>query len=134
MGDVEADDPDEAALRQESERITQLLDDLGEIGGAPVLRRAEELVARLVHLYGTGLGRLLRILGGLDGDRLDDATKARLHADPLVSSLLVLHGLHPVPEAAHEFDPGPGASGRSTSASASGLVQIDLTRRPTKSG
>jgi hypothetical protein len=110
-----------ADLRREGDRIAQLIDDLGAIAGAPVRQRVEELVRSLMHLYGTGLGNLLRILGGDDG-RIDDATRARLHADPLLSSLLVLHGLHPDPAATHELDPGPAP------APAAGLVQIDLTR------
>ena len=120
------DGGEEAALRHEGERIAQLIDDLGEIGGAPVQQRLEELVQRLIHLYGAGLGRLLRILGG---DRPDEATRARLRADPLVSSLLVLHGIHPVPEAARDFDPAsPPAQG------AERLVQIDLRRHASKPG
>jgi hypothetical protein len=108
-------------LRREADRIAQLIDDLGTIAGAPVRQRVEELVRRLIHLYGTGFASLLQILGGDGG--LDDATRARLHADPLVSSLLVLHGLHPDPDAAREFDPGPAPP-----APAEGLVQIDLAR------
>jgi hypothetical protein len=115
-------------LRREGDRIAQLIDDVGAIAGAPVRQRVEELVRRLMHLYGTGLGSLLRIvvLAG-DGQRLDDATRARLHADPLLSSLLVLHGLHPDPEAAHDFDPGPEPA-PSPPVPAGGLVQIDLAR------
>jgi hypothetical protein len=66
---------------------------------------------------------MLAILGG---DRLDDATTARLVGDPLVSSLLVLHDIHPAPMAAREYDPGPSQS--EAPAAASGLVQIDLGR------
>jgi hypothetical protein len=133
-GSGQADDTD---LRREGERIAQLIDDLGAIAGAPVRQRVEELVGRLVHLYGTGLAHLLRILGG-DAQRVDDATRARLHADPLVSSLLVLHGLHPDPDAGRDFDPGPAPAAEPaprTTASASGLVQIDLGRsRAAKEG
>jgi hypothetical protein len=147
--------PDEAELRREGERIAELIDDLGTIAGAPVRERAHELVQRLVHLYGSGLGRLLQILGG---ERADADTRARLLADPLVSSLLVLHDIHPAPEAA-SFDPGPwegpeppalapageagprsspgspgpAGPGRAAGASRSVLVQIDLARsRPVK--
>ena len=112
------DDGDE--LRREGERIAQLIEDLATIAGAPVRQRVEELVRRLMHLYGTGLANLLRILGGDDG-RIDDAARARLHADPLLSSLLVLHDLHPDPDAARAYDPGaPPAP--------ADLVQIDLAR------
>jgi hypothetical protein len=121
---------DEGELRREGDRIAQLIDDLGAMAGLPVRQRVEELVQRLVHLYGTGLERLMQILGG---DRLDDDARARLCADPLVSSLLVLHGLHPVAEAVQEYDPGPDPAappprGGSAPPAAAGLVQIDLTR------
>jgi hypothetical protein len=108
-------------LRREGDRIAQLIDDLATIAGAPVRQRVEELVRRLMHLYGTGLANLLQILAGQG--RIDDATRARLHADPLLSSLLVLHGLHPDPDAARAYDPGPAPD-----APAPGLVQIDLAR------
>jgi hypothetical protein len=116
------DDADEATLRREGERIAALIDDLGDIGGAPVRQRLEELVQRLIHLYGAALGRLLHILGG---DRPDPEVRARLQADPLVSSLLVLHGIHPVPEAGPAWDPDPTGAPR---APADGLVQIDRRR------
>ena len=120
-----------ADLRREGDRIAELIDDLGAMAGAPVRQRVEELVRALMHLYGTGLGSLLRILGGDDG-RIDDATRARLHADPLLSSLLVLHGLHPDPVAAHDFDPGPAPAPPAPPGGlvqpAGGLVQIDLAR------
>jgi hypothetical protein len=124
---------DAAELRQESERIAQLIDDLGAIGGAPVRQRTEELVRRLVHLYGAGLAHLLRILGGDQAQPLDEAARARIRADALLSSLLVLHGLHPDPEAAREVDPGPDPAAAPPRPH-SGLVQIDLGRsRPAKS-
>jgi hypothetical protein len=120
---------DDAELRREGERIAQLIDDLGALGGAPVRQRVEELVARLVHLYGAGLGNLLHILGG---ERLDEGVRARLRDDALVSSLLVLHGIHPDPEAAGAaYDPGldPAAAAAPASGrTAAGLVQIDLAR------
>jgi hypothetical protein len=118
---------DDAELRREGERIAQLIDDLGALGGAPVRQRVEELVARLVHLYGAGLGNLLHILGG---ERLDAAARARLQGDALVSSLLVLHGIHPDPEAAGAYDPGPdpAAAAPASGRGPAGLVQIDLAR------
>jgi hypothetical protein len=120
-------DEDDGGLRREGERIAQLIEDVGAMAGAPVRQRVEELVRRLMHLYGAGLGKLLRTVGGEDLQRLDDGTRARLNADPLLSSLLVLHGLHPDPDAARAFDPGPDPAAPPAAAS-SGLVQIDLGR------
>ncbi|HVX94916.1 MAG TPA: hypothetical protein VHK47_08400 [Polyangia bacterium] len=120
---AEADEAtDDGELRRESDRIVQLIEDLGAMAGAPVRQRAEELAQRLVHLYGAGLERLMSIWEATGRSAEADA---RLHADPLVSSLLVLHDLHPVAAAARDYDLGPGA-GRA--APPSGLVQIDLSR------
>ena len=117
----------EEELRREGERIAQLIEDLGAMAGAPVRQRVEEVVRRLMHLYGTGLANLLRIVGGERLQRLDDATRARLRADALLSSLLVLHGIHPDRDAAREYDPGPDQAAPPPGGP-SGLVQIDLGR------
>jgi hypothetical protein len=55
---------------------------------------AEELVRQLMHLYGAGLARLMEVAYDHD-PAAATAWFDRLAADPLVSSLLVLHGLHP---------------------------------------
>ncbi|HEX3904467.1 MAG TPA: hypothetical protein VH853_16635 [Polyangia bacterium] len=114
---------DDAELRREGERIAQLIDDLATIGGEPVRERAEELVRRLIHLYGAGLAALMQIFG----DRLDDSAKARVTADPLVSSLLLLHGVHPDPGAARALDPGPEREPPTSQQPVAGLIQIDLS-------
>jgi Fe-S cluster biogenesis protein NfuA len=67
-------------------RIETLLDRLASRGDG-ARDEAEELVAVLVELYGTGLARVVALLG-------DDAV--RLAGDELVSALLVLHGVHPL--------------------------------------
>ena len=55
--------------------------------------RAEELVRLVADLYGAGLERILTILH--EAGRLDDDMLAALAADDLVSSLLLVHDLHP---------------------------------------
>ena len=136
--DDSRDDAGDEDLRREGDRIAHLIDDLAVVGCAPVKQRVEELVGRLLHLYGSGLARLLAMLStGSGAAALDEATGARLRADPLLSSLLVLHGLHPDPDAAREFDPGPAPAAPTPAAPspAGGLVQIDLGRsRGAKSG
>jgi Fe-S cluster biogenesis protein NfuA/nitrite reductase/ring-hydroxylating ferredoxin subunit len=75
-------------------RIEQLLEASAAAGPA-ARERAEELVRLVVDLYGAGLERLLDIAyecGALTEDLL-----AALAADDLVSSLLLVHGLHPYP-------------------------------------
>jgi hypothetical protein len=117
---------DDAELRREGDRIAQLIDDLSTVGGEPVRQRAEELVRRLVHLYGAGLAGLMGIFGA---GGLGETTKAQLAAHPLVSSLLLLHGLHPDPGAAQSLDPDARSPPSETpQPGAPTLVQIDLAR------
>lgn len=74
------------------DRIELLLEASAAAG--PVAReRAEELVRLVVELYGAGLERLLEL--AYDAGALDDDLLATLAADELVSSLLLVHGLHP---------------------------------------
>lgn len=86
---MSAPGPDFAAT---GDRIELLLEASAAAG--PVAReRAEELVRLVVDLYGAGLERVLETVhaaGVLDATLLD-----RLAADELVSSLLLVHGLHP---------------------------------------
>jgi hypothetical protein len=77
---------------REGERIARLLEEIEATAGPGTWRKVEELVRRLVTLYGDGLRRVLALArqqGALDPARLCD--------DELVSSLLLLHGLHPLP-------------------------------------
>jgi Fe-S cluster biogenesis protein NfuA/nitrite reductase/ring-hydroxylating ferredoxin subunit len=74
------------------ERIEHLLEASSAAG--PIAReRSEELVRLVVELYGAGLERVLELAhaaGALSDDLLES-----LAADELVSSLLLVHGLHP---------------------------------------
>jgi hypothetical protein len=83
----------DSELHQEAKRIEQLLEDVKAIAGGPAWQRVEELVQRLVRLYGAGLERLMDHLAR--SGRLDEALAARLASDELLASLLLLHGLHP---------------------------------------
>lgn len=72
-----------------TERIQRLTAEL-ERQPDPALRRlAEDLAASVLELHGEGLERLLATL--------DDDARERLAEDGVVSSLLMIHGLHPVP-------------------------------------
>lgn len=111
---------EDSDLRRESERIAQLIEDLGALAGAPVRQRAEELVQRLIHLYGEGLRRLMDIFVARP---LDEATRARLRADALLSSLLVLHDLHPDEDTPLDHD-----SGTDPAIASAGLVHVGFAR------
>jgi Fe-S cluster biogenesis protein NfuA/nitrite reductase/ring-hydroxylating ferredoxin subunit len=73
-------------------RIDALLD-ASASGGAIARERAEELVRLVADLYGAGLERMLDVL--FDMGRLDDEALAALADDELISSLLLVHNLHP---------------------------------------
>lgn len=71
-------------------RVEELLAELRTRAGPESAEVAEELVTCLVRLYGAGLERIMRITSG------DSKLQARLIADQLVESLLLVHDLHPL--------------------------------------
>jgi Fe-S cluster biogenesis protein NfuA len=72
---------------QAGRRVEEVLDRLAATGDREVAAAAEELVRVLMDFYGGGLARIVELL--------DAGPLAKLLGDELVSSLLVLHGLHP---------------------------------------
>jgi hypothetical protein len=81
-------------LRAESAQIESLLAEIRELVPLPAWQRVEQVLCRVVALYAGGLSRVLAHARDADADRgrLDDL----LCEDDLVSSLLALHGMHPV--------------------------------------
>jgi Fe-S cluster biogenesis protein NfuA/nitrite reductase/ring-hydroxylating ferredoxin subunit len=81
-------------VQQVGDQIEELLAALTARGQGPA---AEELVRLLVGLYGDGLAHIMAVLaeGGMAEDG-DPGMLDRLTDDPLVESLLLLHGLHPL--------------------------------------
>jgi hypothetical protein len=77
------------------DRVAQLLEDVRSMVGPSAWQRVEELVQRLLELYGAGLERVVDHAVAVEGAR--GALAERLRRDALVSSLLALHGLHPSP-------------------------------------
>ncbi len=78
---------EQPSVREVSERIEALLDDLGSSAPPAVMGRVEELLQCVMGLYGAGLERVLESVG-------PDAVR-RLADDELVGNLLVLNDLHP---------------------------------------
>lgn len=78
--------------RSTGERIDTLIAASGS-GGAVARERSEELVRLVADFYGAGLERLLDLVH--EQGRLDDGVLAALAGDELVSSVLLVHGLHP---------------------------------------
>lgn len=90
MTDIAAADTDR--LVEVGERIERVLEH-GD-PSRPVARdEARDLLRLVTDLYGAGLERLLAIAD--ETGALDDALLSRIAADPLVGSLLLVHGLHP---------------------------------------
>jgi Fe-S cluster biogenesis protein NfuA len=77
-------------LRGVGERIEALLGELRSHADPRVTQGVEEAVGLVARIHGAGLARVLALAGD------DGAFLARLAADELVASLLVLHGLHPL--------------------------------------
>ena len=129
MSELSVDPLDAAAC---GERIEALLEASAAHG--PVAReRAEELVRLIVELYGAGLERVLEIVH--DAGVLDDDLLAALANDQLVSSLLLVHDLHPygvqdrVERALEAVRPYLGSHGgdvRLTGVTDDGVVRLQL--------
>jgi Fe-S cluster biogenesis protein NfuA len=94
--DKQVDQRAENELRAAGDRIEVLMGELAAASPA-VQAKAEELVRLLMQLYGAGLDRILSIIEEMDeAGAAASPVFARLAADDLVSSLLVLHDLHPL--------------------------------------
>jgi len=84
---------DEKDFQQRVQKIGGLVHDLETIADPASRSAAKELVQLLMELHGTGLERILEIIfqSGDSGPQIIDD----LGQDQLVSSLLILYGLHP---------------------------------------
>ncbi len=85
-----ADDKD---IRQRVERIGALVDEIEGIADPAIRASTRQLVQLIMELHGTGLDRMLEILA--NGGEPGMAFIEQLGRDSVVSSLLVLYGLHP---------------------------------------
>lgn len=85
--------PDDKDFQTKVQRIGELVSDLENISDPESRASAKTLVQLLLDLHSVGLERVMEIVVGSDqGQRTID----ELGRDPLVSSLLVLYGLHPL--------------------------------------
>lgn len=89
-------DPATLDAREHDRRIERLLAEAEAASGPVAWPRVEALVTALVDLYGRGLARILAHAREAAGSASADLDE-QLQRDELVASLLVLHGLHPVP-------------------------------------
>jgi Fe-S cluster biogenesis protein NfuA len=83
----------EKDFRERVQQMAELAADLEHISDEKIRASAKELVHLLMELHGSGLERIMETVfaAGESGAAIID----KLSREPLVSSLLVLHGLHP---------------------------------------
>ncbi len=87
--------PQEVQGRQHpAARLDALVQEVAEFSDPRARATAEELVQTLVDMYGEGLERLLEITAELNASGLELIDT--FASDELLSSLFLLHGLHPV--------------------------------------
>jgi Fe-S cluster biogenesis protein NfuA/nitrite reductase/ring-hydroxylating ferredoxin subunit len=85
---------DDTAGRERVARVEALLEEVEGLGDPLAREKANEVAQALLELYGAGLERMVQAIAEHDGDgRLAEA----FAGDELVSHLLLLHDLHPVP-------------------------------------
>jgi Fe-S cluster biogenesis protein NfuA len=77
-----------------SERVEELVHRLENSGDPATRAMARELMQAVIELHGVALEHIIRLIDKLPGA---DAVLASLAADPIVSGVLSLHSLHPVP-------------------------------------
>ena len=77
------------------ERVQELLGSLDEIADPVAQQRVQELIGTVLELYGAGLERILGVLADAGEPALP--IRDALLDDGIVASLLLIHGLYPVP-------------------------------------
>jgi Fe-S cluster biogenesis protein NfuA len=77
------------------ERVQDLLGSLDDIADPFAQQRVSELIGAVLELYGAGLDRILGV--GADAGEAGLPIRDALLDDGIVASLLLIHGLFPVP-------------------------------------
>ena len=77
------------------ERVQELLGSLDEIADPVAQNRVQELIGAVLELYGAGLERILGVLADAGEPALP--IRDALLDDGIIASLLLIHGLYPVP-------------------------------------
>jgi Fe-S cluster biogenesis protein NfuA len=85
---------DDGGFGQRMAKVEQLIGQAEQFPDPAARDATREIVGALLELHGAGLARVLDVLAG-SGD-VGRSVMQALAADGLVSSLLLLHGLHPV--------------------------------------
>jgi len=77
------------------ERVQRLSERVERLGDPDARDAAQELVAAILEMHGAGLATIGAVLD--EAGPAGEAAKAKLVADPVVASLLLIHDLYPVP-------------------------------------
>lgn len=77
-------------------RVQELQERLDGYPAGPSRDLGGELVAAIVDMYGVGLSRIVETVSELE-PAVRDKLAQQLGGDPVVSTLLLIHDLHPVP-------------------------------------
>ena len=83
----------ELDVPQRMKRVEELVHEIEAVADPRVRSCAVELVSSLMEVHGAGLARMLEVL---EQTGHSDEVVDRYAHDPLVASLLLLYGLHPV--------------------------------------
>jgi Fe-S cluster biogenesis protein NfuA len=87
-------------FRAVGDRVASLVEELSALSDGALRAKAEELVRSLMQLYGGGIERMLEIVheegGTAQGAPVAGRMFERFGDDGLVSTLMLLHGLHPL--------------------------------------
>lgn len=88
------DKPNTKEFQQRLGRVEELIAELESAPNPAVREQVRELIQSLLELHGNGIERVLSVVyeSGSEGMAVID----QLGHDPLVSGLLLLHGLHPL--------------------------------------
>src|SRR6202050_787812 len=86
--------PSKPEFQQRLESIEQVIRQIEATGDPNVRTTARELVQLVMELHGAGLERILEILRS--NGEAGQSVLGSLGRDEIVSSLLVLYGLHPL--------------------------------------
>jgi Fe-S cluster biogenesis protein NfuA/nitrite reductase/ring-hydroxylating ferredoxin subunit len=88
---------DDRELTERAARIDALLAEIQSLPDPALRDRATEVVESLLLLYGEGLARMMDRIFEEGGETASDAIFNAFARDELISHLLCLHDLHPVP-------------------------------------
>ncbi len=86
--------PDDSRFQQRVQRISGLVQQVESLADPAARAVVRNLLQTVMEMQGAGFERVLEILAGQDQD--GERLIGELCEDPLVASLLVLHGLHPL--------------------------------------